>query len=100
MSNRLVHARGSVGRLSKDGLSGILPIRLASMNLSSNGQVIGAATKDLSVRWANLQSSWNDSKSREFEERFLFNLTSSAERAVPVFDQLQKLLAKVREDCE
>jgi hypothetical protein len=70
------------------------------MNVSSNGKVVSAATNELMARWAELQGSWRDAKSREFEERFLVELTASVERAVPVFDQLQKLLNKVREDCE
>ena len=70
------------------------------MNVSANGKVISAATNDLVRRWAELENTWRDAKSREFEARFLSNLTSTVERAVPVFDQIQKLLSKVREDCE
>jgi hypothetical protein len=70
------------------------------MNVSANGKVISAATNDLLKRWSELENTWRDAKSREFEERYLSNLTSTVERAVPVFDQIQKLLSKVREDCE
>jgi len=70
------------------------------MNLSSNGQVIGAATKDLALRFHELQNTWRDAKSGEFEDRFLFHLSSSVDRALPAFEQLQKLLTKAREDCE
>jgi hypothetical protein len=70
------------------------------MNVGSNGKVLSAMTNDLAARWNELESQWHDAKSREFEERFLGNLTASVERAVPVFDNLQRLLNKVREDCE
>jgi hypothetical protein len=70
------------------------------MNLSSNGQVIAAITKDLALRFHELQHTWRDAKSNELEERFLYPLTSSVDRALPAFETLQKLLSKVREDCE
>ena len=70
------------------------------MNLTSNRQVLGAATKDLALRFNELQNAWRDAKSREFEERFLFHLASSVERSLPAFEQLQKLVSRVREDCE
>lgn len=70
------------------------------MNVSSNGKVISAATHELSTRWTELENAWRDVKAREFEERFLTNLVSSVERATPVFDQLQRLLNKIREECE
>ena len=70
------------------------------MNISSNGKLLAAATKDLSVRWSETTDAWKDTKSREFEKRYLAELISSVERAVPVFDDLDKLVSRVRSDCE
>jgi hypothetical protein len=39
-------------------------------------------------------------KSQEFEQRFLAELMASVDRAMPVFDDLDKLLTKIRRDCE
>ena len=70
------------------------------MNISSNGKLLAAATKDLSVRWSETTDAWKDTKAREFEKRYLAELISSVERAVPVFDDLEKLVSRVRSDCE
>ena len=70
------------------------------MNISSNGKLVAAATKDLSVRWSETTDAWKDTKAREFEKRYMAELISSVERAVPVFDDLEKLVSRVRSDCE
>ena len=70
------------------------------MNISSNGKTLTVATRELSRRWTETKEAWQDSKSQEFEQRFLAELISSVDRAAPLFDQLQKILAKAREDCE
>ena len=70
------------------------------MNISSNGKLLASATKDLSVRWSETTDAWKDTKAREFEKRYLAELISSVERAVPVFDDLDKLVSRVRSDCE
>ena len=59
-----------------------------------------AATKELSLRWTETKNSWHDAKSQDFEERYLNELIATIERTVPVFDDLAKVIAKVRSDCE
>ena len=70
------------------------------MNISSNGKMLVMATKALSVKWAKTADSWTDTKSREFEQKFLADLMASVDRAVPVFDDLDKILSRIRSDCE
>ena len=70
------------------------------MNISSNGKMLVMATKALSVKWAETAESWKDTKSHEFEQKFLIELMASVERAAPVFDDLDKLISRVRSDCE
>ena len=70
------------------------------MNISSNGKLLASATKDLSLRWSETTEAWKDAKAREFEQRYLAELISAVERAVPVFDDLEKLVSRVRSDCE
>jgi hypothetical protein len=70
------------------------------MNVSSNGKQLAAATKDLVRRWEETKESWQDAKAAEFEQKYLFELLSAIERAVPVFDDLDKLLNRIRSDCE
>ncbi|HTG44837.1 MAG TPA: hypothetical protein VK633_09925 [Verrucomicrobiae bacterium] len=70
------------------------------MNVSANGKTIVGLTKQLGVAWSEVKSSWNDPKSAEFEQRFLTELASSVDRAAPLFDDLEKVLNRVRTDCE
>ena len=70
------------------------------MSISANGKILVMATKELSRKWDETKESWQDAKSREFEQKYLFDLLSSVERAVPVFDDLDKLISRIRSDCE
>jgi hypothetical protein len=70
------------------------------MNLSGNrGRLIGL-TRDISLQWDEVKNSWRDAKSEEFERRFMNELAAHTSRAVSVLEQLDKLLQKVRSDCE
>jgi hypothetical protein len=70
------------------------------MNISANGKMLAMATKELSLRWAETRDAWKDAKSVEFEQKYLAELMASVDRAVPVFDDLDKLISRVRSDCE
>jgi len=70
------------------------------MSISANGKLIATATKELWLRWSETKSCWQDAKSGEFERKYLLELQSSVDRAVTVFDSLDKLASKVRSDCE
>ena len=70
------------------------------MNTSANGKQLVAATKDLVRRWEETKESWQDAKATEFEQKYLFELLAAMERAATVFDDLDKLLNRIRSDCE
>ena len=70
------------------------------MNVGANGKLLMAATRALSVKWSETREGWSDAKAEEFEKRFLMELFASIDRAVPVFDDLDKIVSRVRSDCE
>ena len=70
------------------------------MSISSNGKLVMSATKELWLRWEETKASWQDARSAEFEQRYLLELQSGVERALPVFADLDKLISKIRSDCE
>jgi hypothetical protein len=70
------------------------------MSISANGKLLAKAAKELSARWSGTRESWRDPKSEQFEREYLTELLMTVERSAPVFDQLDKLLAKIRRDCE
>ena len=68
--------------------------------MSASGARLEALTKDLRVHWQQTKDYWSDDKSREFEHKFLEELFASVDRAVLVIDQLDKLILKIKKDCE
>jgi len=70
------------------------------MNLQSDKSILMKVSKDIAVSWAQAQDSWHDVKSQEFERDYLEPLQSNITMAVSVIEKLDKLLTKVRKDCE
>ena len=59
-----------------------------------------ALTRELRQDWQQTKEYWMDVKSQEFEQKYLLELFSSADRAVAVIEQLDKLITTIRNDCE
>lgn len=70
------------------------------MNLQSDKSVLMKVSKDLKTSWDQVKDSWHDVKSQEFERNYLEPLQSNITMAVAVIEKLDKLLTKVRKDCE
>jgi len=70
------------------------------MSISANGKLLSSLTKELSLKWEDTRQQWQDAKATEFEQKFLEELAAAVERAAPVFDDLDKLISRVRSDCE
>ena len=68
--------------------------------MSAGSSRISALTKELYVQWQQTKTYWNDAKTREFEQKYLQELFSTVEKTVTVIDDLEKLLGKIRKDCE
>jgi hypothetical protein len=70
------------------------------MSISPNGKVVAAATKELLLKWEETKELWRDAKALEFEQTYLTELQTAVDRALPIFEDLDKLVTKVRSDCE
>jgi len=70
------------------------------MSLTANKGRLEGLTKELLGKWAQAKEFWQDAKSREFEQRFMDELITTASRAASSIHELDKLVAKVRSDCE
>jgi hypothetical protein len=68
--------------------------------MTGTGIRLSALTKELQVRWGETKSHWDDAKSREFERKYLEELVAGVDRSVTVIEQIDKLFAKIRKDCE
>jgi hypothetical protein len=68
--------------------------------MSASGGKLSAVTKVLSSQWQQTKESWKDAKAQEFERQYLDELFTSVDKAVGIMDQVEKLVAKIRSDCE
>jgi hypothetical protein len=57
-------------------------------------------TKELLAEWEQTKLYWSDAKSLEFEKKFLDELIAGVNQAVTNIDALERVLSKVRGDCE
>ncbi len=65
-----------------------------------SGARLGGITKELRAQWQDTKAYWKDAKCQEFEQKYMEELFASVDRAVTVIEQLDKLLSKIRTDCE
>ena len=70
------------------------------MTISANGRALAIATKDLLLRWEETKQFWRDAKAADFEQEYLTQLQTAVDRATPVFEELDKLVTRVRSECE
>ena len=70
------------------------------MNLSGSRSRLSALSKELHLRWLETKHFWRDSKSQEFDQRFMDDLLARVDKTVTVVEKLDQLLTKVRNDCE
>jgi hypothetical protein len=68
--------------------------------MSGNGSKLSALTKGLLFQWQQTKEHWKDAKSQEFERLYIEDLLNSVDKAVTVIEQLDKIVAKIRKDCE
>jgi hypothetical protein len=70
------------------------------MSLRANASRLTAVTRDLSNQWQETRQYWRDTKSEEFQKKYLEELFATVERTVAIMEELDKLLLKIRTDCE
>jgi hypothetical protein len=68
--------------------------------VKASGSRLAGLTKELRAQWQDTKAYWKDAKSQEFEQRYMEELLTSVDRTVTVIEQLDKLVSKVRKDCE
>ena len=66
---------------------------------AAQNRLIGLSSS-LRTEWEQTKHHWTDAKSREFEQRFLSELFSSVTQTVSHIESLERVLAKIRQDCE
>ena len=70
------------------------------MSLAADKAQIIALTRDLVNQWELTHETWRDAKALEFQRQYIEELLANVEKATTVIDDLDKLIAKIRSDCE
>jgi hypothetical protein len=68
--------------------------------MNANGTRLTGITRALLNQWRQTKDYWQDTRSEEFEHKYMDELQSSVDKAVAVIEQLDKLVTKIRKDCE
>lgn len=68
--------------------------------MHASGSRLEAITKELRVQWMLTKDYWADAKSQEFEQRYLQELFATVDKTVAAIEQIDKLVTKIRKDCE
>jgi hypothetical protein len=70
------------------------------MSMTSNKSRLAGLTKEILLKWQETRESWQDAKSMEFERQYIAELEADVDSAAAVIEQLDKILAKLKSDCE
>jgi hypothetical protein len=70
------------------------------MSINASASRIAALTRDLEAKWNFTREYWTDHRSREFEQKYLRELLSSVNMLVAASQELDKIVSKVKKDCE
>ena len=70
------------------------------MSLQGNRSRLSGLSKELSRSWQETQDFWRDQKRKDFDETYMRPLFDTIENAVVAMEDLDKILKKIRQDCE
>jgi hypothetical protein len=68
--------------------------------MTATGTRLDALTRELWVNWQQTKTYWNDARAVEFERKYLQELVANVDKTVAVMEELDKLIGKIKKDCE
>lgn len=68
--------------------------------MSASQNRLAGLTNELRSEWEQTKHYWKDAKSAEFEQRFLNELVPAVNQAIATLESLERVLVKLRQDCE
>lgn len=70
------------------------------MSLNASKSRLATLTKDLAAQWRETREYWRDDRAREFEQRYMDDLLSSVTNTLNSIDTLERILNRIRDDCQ
>ena len=68
--------------------------------MNANASRLEGVTRDLWNQWLQAKEYWQDTKSEEFQQKYLEELLAGVNKTVGVIEQLDKVITKIKRDCE
>ena len=68
--------------------------------MNANASRLDGITRDLWNQWLLTTEHWQDAKSQEFQQKYLEELVAGVNKSVGVIEQLDKVITKIKRDCE
>lgn len=69
------------------------------MGLYESRGILSKAITQIERQWIEARTNWDDSRTKDFEERFLVPLRTDLKQAVGAMDSAATLLSKIRSEC-
>lgn len=69
------------------------------MGLYESRGILSKALKTIEYQWVEAKTNWDDSRTKDFEERFMVPLRMDLKQAVGAMDSASALLSKIRSEC-
>jgi len=70
------------------------------MSLNASRSRLQALTKQVAADWSRTREHWRDAKAAEFEARYMNDLLTRVTGSMAHFETLERVIAKIRHDCE
>ncbi len=70
------------------------------MSARTSAAQLAQAMKELSLEWNRAREQWADSRSRDFEKKYLAELPLHIDRTVDAMEEIETLLKKIHADCD
>jgi len=70
------------------------------MSMVSNRTRLATLTKILVNEWHNTKEHWQDKQALKFEKEYIDGLLHSVTNTIESIDKLDKVLTKIKRDCE
>jgi hypothetical protein len=70
------------------------------MSLNADRTRLAALTRELWSHWDQTRAVWGDAKRVEFQQRYMDELRASVDNALTHIEVLDKIISKVRSECE
>ena len=70
------------------------------MNILANRTRLLAIARELSSQWQDTREKWRDQRAVQFEREFLDEIVQGVNTTGATITDLDKLITKIRHDCE